>query len=1137
MGGGGTAMSGGECTMPSCENPVADGRATGGLCEQHLNSHESTPDEPEPEPETAGPWDDAGFQNPETAVWAADRLKREQWMGHVGKKPFAPWGDADAPADCSKDGHTTADECGCDARYKWGYTEHYVDGETLSMYEDDPRFRTDGRAFLQWPDDPHTYVDGDDVRDAESGEVHPGFIAVINRLGISYADISFSDGGVHVAYKGELPEDVKQAAWQLDSEPWGDNDDLPSIEIYDGKRVCVDTGKHVPGTPTETREWDSDALLDILDENDQLPERPPKPPEERFDASEYEADATASGETANDIRDLYAALDRLDTHHVADKTIVHRWNDNASTSDGTRAFAPTWGKNSNGTANVVNDKVWYDSGDEGGYGGPVVMALIDAGEMNHRNASPRKATGADWWTGVEHLRDLGFEIPELDESGRDGGREIIATLPNSPRTRAATKGSQWHDNRHGEQSSSAPSQQELYDRVRGAINDGMERWDQFVLDAIMGGGKTYNFFGALADRGEQGAYFAPRIELYEQAVDYAEANDIPRDDCYILPSIKRHCGTWGGEHGEEQEHLVKRLYRLGVQPKTIHNLLADELGCKRNDSGKCEYEHKCDFEPDEYQVLIGHYAHAHLPHVTKQRHCAFDEDPQNAFTTYLGGSELIKGVNAFLGLHDSPPFNGWDDLIQHRNDDERREEGLAWFDRPEFDFEPDERNAVRFEDEGFHAYAPLAVYTILSAEPIEDGYSFERTPLPGLGNSAQFFTTSEQHGEHYVELSTPPDLQYANAIIALDGTPLVQDGVPVEWKNALDRPMGYRQVLTDGERTEFLRETQGNVYLQTSEFIKPYSSGRWNHIEEDAALLAAVRESYGDGDPPVVFTDKKVRDEYEDAGFEREGLAETFDHPGNLRGSDEYGDCRLAVQLGSSHHGDHEVRRRAAMLGETVAPEGKGVERTMGSELGDKLVYQMREAQSAQNALRVGRDGNGSLFVFDTCAFPDWIPVEEGVADVSMWNETEQTVCDVWGEFTESEHSRGVDSASVIEAFDGSTTSQYIRRCLNRLADRGYLEKNPDPEDGRKSVWTDSGLAELGDHQTAEIELPDVAFGGGGSQPGTKETGITSLYAKLSYFSLRHPTTSNPSLEETSANSGEAAPLSNRGAGGPGGPT
>ena len=74
-------------------------------------------------------WGDADFPNPESGVWPDELLEREQWMGHVGKKPFAPWADRDHP-------EADPDE---DARWKWGLEENYVDGETVAMAEIDPR--------------------------------------------------------------------------------------------------------------------------------------------------------------------------------------------------------------------------------------------------------------------------------------------------------------------------------------------------------------------------------------------------------------------------------------------------------------------------------------------------------------------------------------------------------------------------------------------------------------------------------------------------------------------------------------------------------------------------------------------------------------------------------------------------------------------------------------------------------------------------------------------------------------------------------------------------------------------------------------------------------------------------------------
>ncbi|MFC6975796.1 hypothetical protein ACFQL1_15790 [Halomicroarcula sp. GCM10025709] len=96
------------------------------------------------------------------------------------------------------------------------------------------------------------------------------------------------------------------------------------------------------------------------------------------------------------------------------------------------------GKSSNGTANIVNDKRWMDTGDRGGYGGPVVMAAIDAGELDERHAAGG-VTGETWWRGVEHLRDLGFAIPELEEPDDYDPEQTSGGSPNTGRSKSASR--------------------------------------------------------------------------------------------------------------------------------------------------------------------------------------------------------------------------------------------------------------------------------------------------------------------------------------------------------------------------------------------------------------------------------------------------------------------------------------------------------------------------------------------------------------------------------------------------------------------------------------------------------------------------------------------------------------------------
>ena len=134
------------------------------------------------------------------------------------------------------------------------------------------------------------------------------------------------------------------------------------------------------------------------------------------------------------ISDVFDALDALDIEDVADRTIVHQWTDRASgmrdnSGDGKRAFVPTWGPNAeSGNANFViqSEGVWVDTGDDYS-GGPVKMALI-AQENWDRGATP---SGDDWRRGVEHLREMGFEIPVWtpDANSQDSDGEEYEQMP------------------------------------------------------------------------------------------------------------------------------------------------------------------------------------------------------------------------------------------------------------------------------------------------------------------------------------------------------------------------------------------------------------------------------------------------------------------------------------------------------------------------------------------------------------------------------------------------------------------------------------------------------------------------------------------------------------------------------------
>lgn len=82
-------------------------------------------------------------------------------------------------------------------------------------------------------------------------------------------------------------------------------------------------------------------------------------------------------------------------------------------------------------------------------------------------------------------------------------------------------------------------------------------------------------------------------------------------------------------------------------------------------------------EPDETDVLIGHYTHAYKPNVVKGRTVMFDEFAQEPFEQRLGHG--IEGaISYFLYQHDPTPFDDYPDLLENRGDEERRADALAF---------------------------------------------------------------------------------------------------------------------------------------------------------------------------------------------------------------------------------------------------------------------------------------------------------------------------------------------------------------------------------------------------------------------------------------------------------------------------
>lgn len=1015
--------------------------------------------------------------------------KRDRWLnwmyeGNGAKRAVGPWErDGDLkPIKGYKQKTTSFEEA-----------ESYTDLEPyhVSRVSHEGWGNTVGLFYLlpvEPDDDSMVFIDLDDVRDPETGTFHPTAIELFDRAD-SYCQISTSGTGAHILVKGSLPGGHETIQTELEAtESFPD----PEIEVYTRDRLVGMTGNHIDGTP-ESVNRNNDLLEHVVDEYagaDSVHEVSVQGTEPEVSEEEL-----SSVDTTTNIQDQFDAVAHISPGDIRTRSTVTEERSDSADMD------PSWAQSDSGTRLARLEDGWVYRAGMVGLDAAKLVAL-EEGIIRDEEDYP---TGEDWFETVEKLRERGAHIPELDQTELYFSN--AAVLPSlSEESRPVNI-----------------KRSKLQERTYNAITTAIANDEKVCVDAIMSSGKSYGTFKAIAEMDRKASVFVARNDMKEQAEQYALQNGIDEDDILVLPSITEECPTWNGAHGEGWQERIQAQYQAGASPKAIHSM-NEGIPCRDHDDdddedAKCPYEAKWDFDPDNYQVIIGHYKHSHVTHVTMGRVAVFDESPTDQFTSRLEGQRLIRAVNTFLSMEVSPPVGDFTELLESRNDPETVKRCSRWFnqmqEQDEIDLgSGDSRGVVEHVDgDGFpqyHAYAPHAVYSILNTEPVAEGSDFERGFLPGKIGGSLFFTTSDEKGNYYCEFLESPELHYATSVIALDGTPLVDksrdDPHQVrEWSQALGIPLHHRRILSDAERQDYIQNTLQHRYVSASEYINPYSSGKYNDMAEDAALLAGMKEVYGRGETaPLVFTPKAVADEYADAGFVDRGLASELNYPGNLRGTDKYAEERLLAILGSTHHGDHEIRRRAAWLREDVNVEGKGSDRDYGSDMGNAILQQMRENVTAQMAMRVGRDGGGATIVLKTTAAPDYLPVI-GKGGVTKWSDGMKQVTEAWQDLVDSD-AAFVEVGEVADHPAVEVTTRQVRNALGNFVDLGYVKKGQHPTDGRKSAYTDDGLSSVAEHDEAEVELPDIEWPDDmeAKVPETVRTNVLTSDFRFSPSSVSH---------------------------------
>ena len=149
-----------------------------------------------------------------------------------------------------------------------------------------------------------TLLDWDDVREPETGDIHPVCAEALRRCD-GFAEISQSGEGIHQFVFGEIPGGLSKFLRHIDDEPFV-GDSLPMLEMYNSGRVCAMTGDHVAGTGQDVADG-QDMIDDLCREFGLADNNSPGVPTDPFGRRvDPDCDVPSHEETAEAMREAVA---------------------------------------------------------------------------------------------------------------------------------------------------------------------------------------------------------------------------------------------------------------------------------------------------------------------------------------------------------------------------------------------------------------------------------------------------------------------------------------------------------------------------------------------------------------------------------------------------------------------------------------------------------------------------------------------------------------------------------------------------------------------------------------------------------------------------------------------------------------
>ncbi|MFD1563094.1 hypothetical protein ACFR99_05995 [Haloarchaeobius amylolyticus] len=683
------------------------------------------------------------------------------------------------------------------------------------------------------------------------------------------------------------------------------------------------------------------------------------------------------------------------------------------------------------------------------------------GYESHSEADLALCSMLAYWTGDDkNWIDRLFRKSDLyrakwdDEHHADGrtyGEGTIETAISSSRDYTANT-----QTRSGEATQKSPlTLQQARDRCQRIINKSLADGEHVLVDALPAMGKSSGVIRGAANTGTPLTVFAPRHDLYEEYTRWCEQEDLTSRQ---LPSFHEDCPTASGEFGEEWKNKVLTLYERGAMPHEIHNHASrhfgEELPCDKE--GACPFKKRWDFDPDEYDVLIGHYSHAYKPQTVENRIAVFDESPVDDFVQKFNGDEVTKAVSAYLDDAEDPPFDEFTDLVENRGESVDRDTAREWFNKQTLT--RDGQRVLANAKDDAHALSPVLAYTVFAAKDLGNGW--ESVTVDAQTNSSidTSYIAARDRSSGDLFLVNPPALADAIGVVGLDGT-----AIPELWHLVVDDQLEHQRVLDDDERREYISECLNYTVIQTAQTSKPYSGGQHVKPVQDRELFDAIARR--EDTSPALITSKTAISQYQEKGsLSSVGSMKNY---GGFKGSNEFDDERVGIIAGSPHYGDDYVKRWGALADERVERRGYGMDTDYGT-FGNLVLRNMREHSVFQALMRYGRDDDGATVYVHTAALPDWIPIEER-GEVELWSDGMSEVVD---ELLSLDHDgQGLTTTEIAE--ETSISERMVRDHLSKLEEYGLAKKDKHPEDRRTIVWERDSLNQR--HATGYVKWGDTS--------------------------------------------------------------